>query len=174
MRTLIVAGFVFAPAAIAADFRGTEFGSPCAAIEEREKALGSEPIPANLSKGPGYRFNGRAFDRDVLIVYLCKDGALALGHLQFPYGTYDEAVVNYLTAYNFFLSVYGAPFIAYARHRDKTSTDLAIPKVGDATRDTYYASWIAEGLSTYIALMARRDQAGDNWFVMAVTSPAGE
>ena len=142
-------------------------------------ALGSAQIPTNSTRNPGgrfngYRFNGRAFDRDVVIDYLCKDGVLAVGSFNVSEGKYEEAVVNYLTAYNFFLSVYGAPFVAFARHSDETSTDLAIPKVGDATRDKYYASWRAQGLSTTVALMAPQDQAGDKWFVMVVTSPAGE
>jgi len=175
MRSFLVAGLVLAPPAICADFRGTEFGSTCAAIEAREKALGSEQIRANLSKGQAYQFNGRAFDRDVLIIYLCKNGILALGHLQFPYGTYDEAVDNYLTTYNLFLSVYGAPFITYAKHgATMTTTDFVVPEVGAATRDEYHAAWRAQGLSIRVDLMARRDRAEDTWFAAVVTTPVGE
>ena len=116
MRSLLVAApFVLASPAFGNDFRGTEFGSPCAAIEAREKALGSEQVPISASNGSAYRFTGRAFDRDVSITYLCKDGVLVIGDYHFPQGKYDDAVVDYLAAYNFLLSVYGAPVSAYAQ-----------------------------------------------------------
>jgi hypothetical protein len=153
-----------------ADFRGTEFGSPCAAVEEREKALGSEPDPSN---GSGYRFKGRAFDRHVFISYLCKDGALALGDYHFPAGRYNDAVSDYLAAYDFFLALYGPPLMAYARHREfAAAAQLAVPSVGAATRDEYHASWNAQGLSVHVDLIAHGDYAGENWHAMVVTTPA--
>jgi hypothetical protein len=176
MRTLIVAALVLAPPAIGADFRGTELGTTCAAVEEREKALGSQQVPVSAtgSGSSAYRFKGRAFDRDVWITYLCKDGSLALGDYHFPEGKYDDAVVDYLAAYNFFLSLYGAPFITDARH-DAHLTPDAVPAVGAAKRDEYNASWRAPDIYIALTLMARGDYAEDKWLAfMAVRTPPSE
>lgn len=171
MRTLLFAALVLAQPAIGSDFRGTEFGHSCAGVPEREKALGSELVQVSVD-GNAYRFKGRAFDRDAsVIIYLCKEGALSLGHVQFPEGKYPDAVADYLAAHNLLVSLLGAPVLGYARHRDSRA-ELAVPAVGAATRDEYYAFWRAQEISVSLFLMTRRDYSEDSWFAMVVTTPA--
>jgi hypothetical protein len=135
--------------------------------------LGSEQIPVDAINGTAYRFKGRAFDRDVWITYLCKDGALRLGDYRFPEGKYDEGVIDYLAAYNTLVSVYGPPFMAYAQHGEMTA-ELVVPVTGAATRDEYHASWKVQGLSVHVDLKAHGDYADGNWHAGVVVTPAGK
>ena len=82
----------------AANFRGTELGSPCASIPERERLLGSKEL-GDVSLTNQHRFTGRAFDRNVTITYLCKDGAFILGDLHFQRHQYNDVVADFHAAY---------------------------------------------------------------------------
>lgn len=173
MRTLLIATLFLALPVVGADFRGTEFGSSCAAVEEREKALGSES-PVVSVNGDAYRFKGQAFKRDVWITYLCKDGKLSSGDYHFfAQGRYEDAVGAYLVVFGSLSSLYGAPSVAYARHDDGT-VQFDSPSVNSSIRDEYTASWRTPDLFIGLALRARGDYSGDNWHTMVVVAPTRE
>jgi hypothetical protein len=166
MRALLLAGLVLPVSAIAADFRGTEFDSPCALIEDRERALGSQRIPANLAKGPGYRFNGRVLDRDAQIIYLCKDGVLKVGNYVFSDPKYDDAVADYIAAYGQYSSAYGSPTLVYS----KPGIPPVFPAVGAAEPSNYHASWHLDDLVVHVDFLHHSDDTGPTWHVWVVIS----
>jgi hypothetical protein len=166
MRALLVVISLLAPPVIAADFRGTDFGSPCAAIDEREIAAGSNHGPW-IQRGPGaYPFMGRAFERDVRITYLCRDGVLKLGDYHFPPRRYDDAVSDFAAAYSFYSSAFGSPLMVYS----KPGVSPVLPAVGTAAPADYHVTWRAEGYWIHLDIMLHGDAAGTNWQVMAIVS----
>jgi hypothetical protein len=166
MRALLVVGLVLPIPAIAADFRGTEFDSSCALIADREKALGSQQIPANLAKGPGYRFNGRVLDKDAQIIYLCKDGVLKVGNYVFSDPKYDDAVADYIAAYGQYELAYGSPTLVYS----KPGITPVFPAVGAAEPNNYHASWHLDDVVVHVDLLHHSDDTGPTWHVWVVIS----
>ena len=165
MRALFIALAILGSPAMAADFRGSELGGPSALLPEHEKSLGSEEI-GNLSRQDQHRFAGRAFDRDVIITYLCKDGSFTLGDYHFPLHSYVDAVPDFQAAYSWLSATYGAPFIEYPENQNDWN-DKELPKVGNEPR-MYNASWEAAGISAFIVLWVSGDRAGPNWQVFVV------
>jgi len=167
-RALFMLSAMLAPPVIAADFRGSELGGPCSSISERELALGSKELgdPSLLDQ---HRFSGHAFNRDVYITYLCKDGHLALGDLHTARHVYDEAVFDFDAVYTGLTAMYGAPFIEYSSDQ-KISEDAQLPRVGSEPRE-YQAAWKGKGFHASLALHAAEDRTGPNWLVVVVFTP---
>jgi hypothetical protein len=168
MRAHIVALAFLASPAMAADFRGSDFGSPCNFIPQREQALGSKET-GGMSSANAHRFVGLAFDREVVITYLCKDGSLVLGDLHFPRKIYGDAVADFHAVYAMLISTYGAPFIANSADRDG-SDDKRLPMVG-AEPKTYLASWRAPRFRATLNLTVLGERAGPNWQTSVVVAP---
>jgi hypothetical protein len=170
MRAHIVAfAFVAAPA-MAADFRGSDFGSPCNLIPQREQVLGSkETGDASSSNANAHRFAGLAFDRDAVITYLCKDGSLALADLHFPRKSYGDAVADFHAVYAMLISTYGAPVIEYSADRGG-SDGKQLPMEGAAPK-TYLASWRAPRFRATLNLTVLGERDGPNWQAFVVVAP---
>jgi hypothetical protein len=157
MRALITGLLIIAPPAIAADFRGTPLGGSCAGIEVLEDALGSQKGWSD----PGVKaFRGRAFDRDVTIIYLCEKDTLAVGDYLFPMQEYDVAVADFTAAYANFSSAYGAPSNVFP------SDSAPFPSVGASAPKEYGASWVTDELHVHVRLIPAGDGSRHNWHVM--------
>src|SRR5688572_535799 len=100
MRIATVVLLSFSVTAHAAKFRVLDFGDICTAVPELEAAPGSISIPWKQPDGEDlYAFKGRAFDREVSIVYHCVKGSLYGGSYFFPLEPLDEAVESYKSIY---------------------------------------------------------------------------
>jgi hypothetical protein len=171
MRHAIAAVTValLASPADAADFRVLDFGSPCDSIRELEGAQGSIPIPWTHSEAEGwYGFRGRAFGREVSILYLCVNGHLCTGNYLFPFEEPDQAVESYRGVYEDLVSRYGKPFV------DNTPWQHGVPEkdqrfiASDPRR--YMTSWRTSGVRTTLSLMPNSDSSGPALQVFVVVS----
>jgi hypothetical protein len=110
MRCLILAALLISVPAIAKDFRALNFGDSCTAALLSEEALGSDPIPGQSGLNQ-QTFKGNVFDREVIIVYLCKDGSFTLGNYLFSEGTLDKALSSLHEIYDRLNNMYGVPWV---------------------------------------------------------------
>jgi hypothetical protein len=167
-RALIVTFTVLGSPAIAADFRGSEIGGSCTSISEHEIALGSTELgDPNLVNQ--HRFSGRAFNRDVFVTYLCKDGLLALVDLRVAPHVYDDAASDFNDIYTGLTTMYGAPYLENALDQ-KVLAEAQLPRAGGKPSG-YQAMWKGKGFHVSLALHAVADHDGSNWFAFAVVTP---
>jgi hypothetical protein len=159
---------ILASPGIAADFRGSELGGPCNSISERELALGSRELgdPSLLNQ---HRFSGRAFHRDVIITYLCKDGLLALVNVGIAPRVYDDAVSDFDAIYADLTAMYGSPYVEHSLD-PKSFAENLVPRVGGKPGG-YSAMWKGKGLHVSVALHVVADHGGQDWVVFAVFTP---
>lgn len=151
----------------AGDFRGFDLGSSCAPVREREEVQGSVQIPwKKLDGGDLHAFRGRAFDRELSIVYFCMDGHLYSGNYFFPNESLDEAVASFRAVYESLVSTYGTPFIDNSPWQYGQQTKDPRSIASDPRR--YYVSWRAWGIWATASLMPDRDDAGDDRHVFVV------
>jgi len=170
MRAHLGALAFVAASAMAADFRGSDFGTPCNLIPQREQALGSkEAVGTSSPNANAHIFAGRAFDRDAVITYLCKEGWLALADLHFPRKIYGDAVADFHAVYVMLMSNYGAPSIEYSADR-KDSDDRQLPMEGAEPR-TYLASWRAPRFRATLNLTVLGERDGPNWQASVIVAP---
>lgn len=154
--TLALLGLLAAPV-VAADFRGTELGSSCDQITEREALLGSTLQAQSQPAGNGYRFVGRAFDLEVTIIYLCDHGVLRHGSYRFSDGNLDSALQFFRTVYLDLSSQFGPVSQEIAVPNEHKTPSLppegSVPPPGYM----YMASWeSSEGAQ--VGLFLTRDQ----------------
>jgi hypothetical protein len=168
VRVLIVALAIVAAPAFAADFRGSELGGSCDSVSKREQALGSKEI-GDLSSTNQHRFTGRAFDRDALITYLCKNDSLALIDLHLGPYNYHSAVAGYRAAYAALSERYGTPFSQHAY--DQTEPNDQLPPQDGGKPGRFAAYWEGPGFHSKLTLWVVGDRAGPNWQVFAVFTP---
>jgi len=109
----LVATFALASAvANAADFGVADLGTSCSSIHELEIARGSSPVPSQApNTGERLAFRGRAFDRDVSMLYLCRSGTLWAGNYFLPIEPLAQATKSYLRVYEELVSLYGEPLL---------------------------------------------------------------
>ena len=164
-RALIVTFAVLGSPAIAADVRGSEIGGSCTSISEHEIALGSTELedPKLVDQ---HRFSGRAFNRDVFITYLCKDGLLALVDLRVAPHVYDDAASDFDDLYTGLTTMYGAPYLEDALDHE-ILVEAQLPRAGGKPSG-YQAMWKGKEFHVSLALHAVADRAGSNWLVFAV------
>jgi hypothetical protein len=164
-RALIVAFTVLGSPTIAADFRGSELGGSCTLISEHEIALGSTELgdPKLVNQR---RFSGRAFNRDVFVTYLCKDGLLALVDLRVAPHVYDDAASDFDDLYTGLTTMYGAPYLENSLDQ-KVLAEAQLPRAGGKPSG-YQAMWKGAGFHVSLALHAVADRAGSNWLAFAV------
>lgn len=153
----------------AKDFRVVDLGESCATIREREEALGTKPIPWSWSDPINlHTFKGREFERDVHIVYLCKEGSFFVGNYFFEKESLDAAIDTMEAVYLELSSIYGAP--------DMDSTPWQFGP-GIVAYDHAYGGWWREPrFSIRLSLMCsgdREDAESPIWQVMMVVSEHG-
>jgi hypothetical protein len=167
MRTLLVICLLIGSQALAADFRGTEFGSSCAAIAARESALGSKPAQWSWS-GPGFHpFLGSIFDRPVYILYLCRNDTLAIGDYHFLKHKYDDALADFLAAHSYFSSIYGSATLASSPGKTGPAAEV-FPSQG--VPEEFTMTWITAELIVHVDLLVDGDRSGQNWRATVVIS----
>lgn len=166
IRALFISLAMLTSPLIAADFRGSELGGPCSSISDHELSLGSREL-GNPSLENQHRFFGRAFDRDVTIIYLCKDGILKVVDLRpAPQSTDDPSPSsNFDVLYLGLTSIYGAP--AFEVSNPSVSVNTGHPRAGDSPRE-YEAFWKGNGYRVHLTLHAVH---GPYWAVFAVITP---
>ena len=167
MRVLLVTCVLLGSQAVAADFRGTEFGSPCAAIADRESALGSKPAQWSRSGPDFHAFAGSIFDRPVYILYVCRNGALAVGDYQFLKQKYDDALGDFLAAYDHFSAIYGSATLARSPGKKGPAAEV-FPSLG--VPEEFTTTWITTELIVHVDLLVDGDSSGRNWRATVVIS----
>lgn len=161
LRGLSVVATVIAWPASAADFRALDFGSPCDAIQSFEESQGSVPIPGDtLTGGELIAFRGRAFERDVSIVYLCIQGRLAAGHHLLPAEEFERVVKSFGEIRAALAAVHGDPFL------DTSPRTVNV----DATK--YVAAWRTPRVRISLSLVPQRKGPSPDWQVFVMTSAA--
>lgn len=171
MRWLYLCFLLVSAKTLAQDFRVLDFGSPCAPIAELEEALGSRQVPWSVS-GPDLKtFEGRAFGRDVFIIYLCKKGLLFTGNYRFPKENFDDAFETLRKTYETLVSTYGVPTLDTSPWQ--FGAMLKDPRLISNERK-YMTSWLTRPVSTTVALMLDGDEAGANWQVIVVVRAGQE
>lgn len=163
MRTLLATLVLLPITAGAADFRFLDFDAGCTEVEKLEVAAGSVPIPwRSPEDGELHAFRGRAFDREVSIVYFCVDGKLFTGNYFFPDEPLEEAAESYRRIYDELNALYGAPFLDDTPWQNGARNPLIKPR--------HYASWRTSGLSVYATLMRRTGAPDSTRHVFVVFS----
>ena len=158
LRCLPVVAPVIAWPAVAADFRALDVGSRCDAIRSFEESQGSVPIPWHTVPGEELEaFRGRAFERDVSIVYLCIEGRLVAGHYLFPSEDFERVVKSFAEIHAALAAAYGEPFL-------DTS-----PRTPHADATKYVAAWRTPRVRVSLSLVPQRKQSS-NWQVFVMTS----
>lgn len=140
--------------ALAAEFRGLQFGASCATVQESELARGSTQIEWEAVRGSAvYAFLGRGLDRDLMFNYLCEDGYLSLGNYYLPVETLDAAIASYVSAQSHLIDVHGAP--------------VAGPSTRANPEDPrgYMTMWSTDGLGIIMALMPSFAHEQQGWRV---------
>ncbi|HEY2677831.1 MAG TPA: hypothetical protein VGI65_12745 [Steroidobacteraceae bacterium] len=169
MRAYFVALTILASSAHAAEFRGSELDRVCTSIPEREHALESQVV---LSAFNQYRFTGRAFDREVVMLYLCPGGVLSSGNYLFANHFYNDVVSDFRAAYVGLSSIYGAPFSGGALP-SQGMNDKSFPRIGNEPK-TYIASWKGPDFFASMALSSQGDAAGLTWHVIFMIKPSNK
>ena len=173
MRNLILAAFVLTAPAPAADFGALDFGSPCDSIRALEEARHSVPIPWTRSEEEGFHaFRGRAFERDVSIVYVCVDGNLCTGNYFFPEESLEAAVESYHKLYNDFVVLYGPPNLDNSPWQlDAASID---PRLIASDPRRYMISWQTSRVHASMHLLPPTTSSDALWRVSVIMSAANK
>jgi hypothetical protein len=162
MRRIVLVLATFCLPAAAADFRAADFGASCADIAERETQLGSTPISWNPSGPEFVAFRGKAFDREVAILYLCPKDTFFTGNYIFPDENLEQAVRSLRSVYDKLTDRYGAPYL------DATPWQAgADPRGVQPDSRKYMVNWRDARVSTTISVMSR-DNASSKWHVLVV------
>ena len=153
----------------AADFRSVDFGSSCAPVRELEEAQGSVQIPwKKVEDGELIAFKGRAFERDVSIVYHCIGGQLVAGSHFFLFEGFSGVVSSYGEVHEKLVGLHGRPFLDTSPryHPDDLNHDQRAA-LSDPVR--YMTIWITPRVRISLTLMPRVGSSEDEWqvFVMA-------
>ena len=150
----------------AADFRVLDFGSPCDSIRALEEAQNSVPIPWTHSEDEGWHaFRGRAFDREVSILYLCVSGNLCTGNYFLPDESFDDALKSLRSVYDSLNSTHGEPFL------DNTPWQKdADPRFVSRDPQRYMVTWKSSRVRTTIAVMPGPDDSDTTWHVFVVVA----
>jgi hypothetical protein len=166
MRIAMVTAILLVSPVHAADFRALDFGTPCDSIGALEKAQNSVPIPWTHSEEEGWHaFRGRAFDREVSILYLCVNGHLCTGNYYFPLESFDGALKSLRFAYDSLNSTHGAPFL------DNTPWQKdADPRFVSPDPQRYMVTWQSSRVRTTIAVMPGPDNSDSTWHVFVVVA----
>lgn len=156
--------------AVAADFGVLDVGSRCESVRELEIARGSLPIPWHAPKvGEFYAFRGRAFDRDVSLLYLCRNGTLVAGNYYLPVESLALAKKSYYEVYEQLASMYGDPLLNdFARFLEALPDD---PRSMSADRTGAMTRWRIGNLSVTQALMPVTNSQNIGWQVFIVVGP---
>lgn len=170
MRIALLAPLIIAVPAGAADFRGTAFGGPCAAIPDREAALGSSLKDQQQTKADShtitwFKFTGKAFQHDVEITYLCSDGQLNSGGYVFGQSTYDQALNDFLAAYGQLVAQLGPP-LSQVEDGKSISPTLDLTTLEMPEPITYSASWASAGFYPNLSLLVDGGYEGAGWHVV--------
>ena len=135
MRTLLFLLAVLPSIATAADFRVIDIGGPCNAVRGLEEAQGSVSIPWKHVEGADLQaFRGWAFDREVSILYLCRNGRLYSGTYFLPPEHVEQALASYDRLYDALVASYGQPF--YTPPGAEAHSITADPKKRSVSWDT--------------------------------------
>ena len=166
MRTAIVIATLLVSPAHAAEFRVLDFGSPCDSIRALEEAQASVAIPWNHSIAEGFHaFRGRAFDREVSIVYLCVNGHLCTGNYFFPNESFDDALKSLRSVYDALTVTHGDSFFDTTPWQKDPDPRAVSP---DPKR--YMVTWKKAGVRTAISIMPDGESPGSTWRVLVVVS----
>jgi len=105
----------------ATDFRAMSFGDSCQKVTALEAARGLTPLDEQLPSGYQFAFRGREFDRDVVVGYSCRDGALFRGAYIMPARDEADASALYTKLKKDLTRALGAPSYDFASsaHREK-------------------------------------------------------
>lgn len=161
-RLLTVVGLALAAPSGAADFRALDFGASCDSIRAFETSQGSVPLPAEpMAGGELIAFQGRAFERDVSIVYQCVANRLAAGRYYFPPEPFERVVASYGEVRGVLAAAYGEPFL------DTT------PPATDPDPIKYAAAWRMPRLRISLSLVPRRGASPPDWQVFVMASGSG-
>jgi hypothetical protein len=147
-------------ASLAAEFHGVELGSSCADINQVEDELGSSPIPVRSRGGGEYRFSGHAYGRQIEIVYLCKNGTLAIGSYLFRSEEFDAAAEFFRSTYDALRARLGTPHLEHswdANWGEKTE----FPRPGVEPPKGYSASWQGPDFRAHLDLKGK-----EHWSVV--------
>jgi hypothetical protein len=172
IRSLIATCALVSTVASAADFGVADLGTPCAYIQEREIARGSWPIPWQAPKVGGFfAFGGRAFDRDVSMLYLCRSGTLVAGNYYLPIEPLAQATTSYLRVYEELVSLYGEPLLPN-RALTILGTLPEDPRTMPADRTGAMTWWRIGNVSVTQALMPHTTGEDIGWRVFIVVGPS--
>jgi hypothetical protein len=165
-RIAIVTSVLLASPAHAADFRGSDLGSPCDSIKANEEAQNSTLIPWTPSEKEGFfAFKGRAFDREVTVLYLCYKGILRTGNYYFPLEPFDDALSSFKSVYESLTLTHGVPVL------DNTPWQKdADPRWVSSDPHRYYVTWHTPRVRTTIAVMPGHDNLDSTWHVFVIFS----
>ena len=161
-RKSIIAALVLAWPAGAADFRALDFGAPCDSIRAFEASQGSAPLPAEaMPGGELIAFEGRAFEREASIVYLCIGNRLTAGRYYLPPEPFEQVVASFGEVRGALTAAHGEPFL-------DTS-----PREADPDPIKYAAAWRTPRVRVSLSLVPRRGAAPGDWQVFVMTSANG-
>ncbi|MCL4779775.1 MAG: hypothetical protein KJ049_06265 [Gammaproteobacteria bacterium] len=170
VRILIIASALASPVVFATDFGVADLESGCDSISEREIARGSLPVPLQAGDADGrLAFRGRAFDRDVTLVYMCREGSLVAGNYLLPIESLADASKSFTSVYGELVSIYGeplfnsAPEILPALRRD--------PQSVPADKVRVVAQWRIGDISVSQSLMQNLPAEHGGWRVFIVVGP---
>jgi hypothetical protein len=159
---LIAMILISAPAG-AANFRGLEFGAPCAAAPAHEQARGSVAIPWKTNPGADvYAFTGREYNRDLVIIYACPQGTLVSGNYMFPVEQLEKTVSTYRDVHDRLVSIYGAPFIDSPPWQVGTKDPRGISQ----HPQKYITSWRTPILNVAMSILRTNEPPGWRVFVV--------
>jgi len=161
MRKVLLACALFASPVGAADFRVLDFGNSCEPIRGLEKALGSRETswPGLSPDVPA--FIGRAFDRDVTILYFCLHGKFAAGNYFFQAQSLDDAVQSLHETYDGLALKYGAPYTDNSPWHGANSRFTSF----EPDPSKYTAHWRGERFNTTILLRPAGELSSARWQV---------
>ena len=169
MRSLLVTAVFFATAVHAADFRGLDFGTSCDSIRASEEAQNSVPIPWSDTEPEGFRaFKGRAFDREVTILYVCLHGQLRIGNYFFPFESMEAAVDTYRATYDALVAIYGVPFLDTTPWQP--GSESMDPRFLASDPSGYRTSWRTLRAYVSINLLPFAVSQGEPWRVTIIMS----
>jgi hypothetical protein len=171
MRNLFVAAIIIAAPVQAADFGVLDFGSPCDSIRALEEARNSESIPWTRSEDEGFHaFRGRAFGRNVSIVYVCVNGLLCIGNYFFPEESLEAAIESYHKLYDDFVALYGAPILDNSPWQPGAASMDQRFIASDPRR--YMISWQTSRVHASMHLFRPATSEGELWRVSVIMSAA--
>lgn len=142
----------------AADFRALDFGAPCDNVAMREAALGSTPDTGKLPSGYQFAFKNRDLDRDVMVVYACRDGRFYRGAYIFDASDQEEAAQVYAVLKRRVTESMGPPYYDFssAEHKRK----MADVGATLSRADTLVAFWKNETYEAHASVAEPRQERG--------------